>query len=294
MTFSQFAFLERYIPELGSEATVNICVSAYMTANKASDASKLVNLYIYSLSQDKQFSELLVDENVQKESLVSDSWFEKLDPGVQLEISHFVAKIREYIIANTVNIGIPLCLVMFKELQDSVGEAIYSSLPKTGSRVVQHLELNSESGTGKPKFVIKSPEASADLKTENGIVASSDSSSSDAIIAEFEEYQQARMMQGKEYFGHVYGKVADKLLNNIHSFHPDMDYIVLANGYGDGFARETLVSKIELELAAVASLTVLNTPVQLFSHIRGAKLVGAPKNILDATIALSRELFLLL
>jgi 4-carboxymuconolactone decarboxylase len=79
--------------------------------------------------------------------------------------------------------------------------------------------------------------------------------------------------RGEEVCARVYGGQYPDLRENIAGLHPEMDRWMVLEGYGKVLGRPGL----ELgrrELCIVAILAVLDVPVQLYSHLRGALNVG--------------------
>lgn len=79
--------------------------------------------------------------------------------------------------------------------------------------------------------------------------------------------------RGEEVCARVYGGKYPDLRENIAGLHPEMDRWMVLEGYGKVLGRPGL----ELgrrELCIVAILAVLDAPVQLYSHLRGALNVG--------------------
>ncbi len=89
-----------------------------------------------------------------------------------------------------------------------------------------------------------------------------------------EEDWEAWRRRGARVLRAVYGEQHEALRRNVRHLHPEMERWMVTEGYGKVLGREGL-SLVERELNVVALLTVLRTPVQLYSHLRGALAVGA-------------------
>jgi L-asparaginase II len=80
--------------------------------------------------------------------------------------------------------------------------------------------------------------------------------------------------RGEEVCRRVYGDRYDDLRANIRGLHPDLDRWMVVEGYGKVLGRPGLELSVR-ELCIVGLLAVLDAPVQLYSHLRGALAVGA-------------------
>ena len=80
--------------------------------------------------------------------------------------------------------------------------------------------------------------------------------------------------RGEEVCRRVYGARYEDLRRSVADLHPDMDRWMIVEGYGKVLGREG-VPLLVRELSIVGLLAVLDTPVQLYSHLRGALAVGA-------------------
>lgn len=80
--------------------------------------------------------------------------------------------------------------------------------------------------------------------------------------------------RGEEICRTVYGDQYRALRSNVRALHPDMEKWMVAEGYGKVLGRPGLALRVR-ELCIVALLAVLDTPVQLYSHLRGSLNVGA-------------------
>lgn len=88
--------------------------------------------------------------------------------------------------------------------------------------------------------------------------------------------------RGEEVCRRVYGAQYQRLRGNVAALHPALDRWMIADGYGKVLGRPGLALPIR-ELAIVGLLAVLDAPVQLYSHMRGALGVGvSPADVEEA------------
>jgi len=80
--------------------------------------------------------------------------------------------------------------------------------------------------------------------------------------------------RGEEICRRVYGERYEDLRSNIRRLSPDLDRWMIREGYGKVLGRPGLDLAVR-ELCIVGLLAVLDAPVQLYSHLRGALGVGA-------------------
>ncbi|PVU94343.1 hypothetical protein BB561_002620 [Smittium simulii] len=293
----EYGFIDKYIDTLGCELAVCISVIGYATANKSKIACRIVSNYLIYLSNSKDISFIFDGKHENNppacDFKFDEQWFLKNNPQVQQEVISFIEKIREYIFKISINIGIPLCLVMFKELQECVGSYIYSKLSSKSDFISESSDyifnIHTSNSLNDFKSLPTCSETSSfsrppeDIKAYNNTCKSSLSYKNNSTsVSSYSSFQNTRLEFGLRYFEQVYGTVKDKLLNSIHSFHPNLDYVILANGYGDILSSGSLLTPSEIEIALITSITLINTPVQLHSHIRGALRVGTPKQIVDS------------
>jgi 4-carboxymuconolactone decarboxylase len=92
--------------------------------------------------------------------------------------------------------------------------------------------------------------------------------------------------RGEEVCEKVYGGQYDRLRANIARLHPDMERWMLAEGYGKVLARPGLDLKVR-ELCIIAVLVGLDTPQQLYSHLRGALNVGATSEEVETAVEIA-------
>lgn len=83
-----------------------------------------------------------------------------------------------------------------------------------------------------------------------------------------------RRKRGQALCRRIYGPVYERMIGKMGDFHPDLAAWILEDGYGKVLSRPGLTIR-ERELIVVAVLSALRLPLQLESHVRGAKRVGA-------------------
>ena len=72
------------------------------------------------------------------------------------------------------------------------------------------------------------------------------------------------------------------------SYHPDLAEWVVVDGYGKVLSRPIL-SPRERELLIVAVLAAIDVPLQLRSHVEGARRVGATEEEIQAVLRVPRN-----
>ncbi|OLY80407.1 hypothetical protein AYI68_g5497 [Smittium mucronatum] len=173
------------------------------------------------------------------------------------EIIYLAEKVREAVFTNVYTVGFPLTLVAMKELKAGLDTQLWMKLSRTRhlptSTVPMETNQFSES---KPYFTENTP----------------------------------RYISGFDHFSQTYGHVTDKLLSRIDDFHPDLVYSVIEAEYSDILSKDHILSHVEKELVTVAAIYSLDTPDQLFSHVRACKRLGISQSVIDAAIQLSNEI----
>ena len=86
----------------------------------------------------------------------------------------------------------------------------------------------------------------------------------------------------------MYGGQYRRLRDNVRRLHPDMERWMVEEGYGKVLGRPGL-SVQDRELCIVAQLVVLDVPLQLYSHLRGALNVGAGESAVEAALQVGLE-----
>jgi len=91
--------------------------------------------------------------------------------------------------------------------------------------------------------------------------------------------------RGQKLCRRIYGPVYRRMLARMRSYHPDLAEWIVSDGYGRVLARPGLSIR-ERELIVVAVLSALKVPLQLRSHVEGARRVGASERELRAVLDL--------
>ncbi|PWA00542.1 hypothetical protein BB558_003405 [Smittium angustum] len=248
-----FDFLEKYYTVLGHEFTIILAICCYIPGNYSKLAGKLFKEHLgYLLNTNKS------------QEFGKDIKLSTLPETKQQEIINFVKKARDAVYKCAGNTGLPLILVMLGELKEVAGTEIWSKLPT--KQVIPSLE--------------------PDEPNNNTGISSTEHSK--------------RYRVGREYFSEVYGHVGkynflamifyEKLVGRIRELHPNLEYVVMESIYGDLMSDNTVFSKEETELITVGVISHLNTPVQTYSHVRGAGRVGASEESIKATVELAKEI----
>lgn len=86
----------------------------------------------------------------------------------------------------------------------------------------------------------------------------------------------------------VYGDQYDALRANVRGLHPDLDRWMVEEGYGKVLGRPEPDLPVR-ELCIAALLAVLDAPVQLYSHLRGALNAGASPGEVEAALEVARR-----
>jgi len=106
----------------------------------------------------------------------------------------------------------------------------------------------------------------------------SDPTSEEEIIAEYKTY----LKKGDALYKKVYADNAERVREEMIRLSPELAAWAMIEGYGKTLSRPGLDAKTR-ELCIVASLVQLGWERQLYSHILGARNVGAEKDeILEA------------
>ncbi|MEO5510424.1 MAG: carboxymuconolactone decarboxylase family protein [Longimicrobiales bacterium] len=92
--------------------------------------------------------------------------------------------------------------------------------------------------------------------------------------------------RGHDVFQRIYGAQHEKLLQNVAGLHPDLMQWMLVEGYGKVLGRAGLTLKTR-ELCNIALLATQGALPQLYSHLRGALVVGASEDDVEETLTLA-------
>ncbi|MHB0947657.1 MAG: carboxymuconolactone decarboxylase family protein [Gemmatimonadaceae bacterium] len=81
----------------------------------------------------------------------------------------------------------------------------------------------------------------------------------------------------------VYGGMYEKLRANVRALHPALDSWMVVEGYGKVLSRPGL-DLVRRELCILSACAAARQDRQLLSHLHGARNVGAPNELVDATL----------
>ncbi|HTY35671.1 MAG TPA: carboxymuconolactone decarboxylase family protein [Bacteroidota bacterium] len=97
---------------------------------------------------------------------------------------------------------------------------------------------------------------------------------------------KSRSQEGRHVFGLVYGEQAGKVLAKLEALEPGLSKHIVEHAYGTIMARPGL-TLAEREIINIVALFVEGYEPQLFSHIRGALLVGVKPSVIQSVLSLS-------
>lgn len=89
--------------------------------------------------------------------------------------------------------------------------------------------------------------------------------------------------RGEETCAAVYGGMYEKLRENVRALHPALDAWMVLEGYGKVLGRPAL-DLVRRELCILSACAAARQDRQLLSHLHGARNVGAPDALVDATL----------
>ncbi|KAJ3110834.1 hypothetical protein HDU96_006243 [Phlyctochytrium bullatum] len=100
--------------------------------------------------------------------------------------------------------------------------------------------------------------------------------------------EQETLARGQVFFHTVYSSVADRLLKQLQTIHPDFASLVKVE-YSRNLSESSVLSDLETELCLVAAIAVMGgeTVKQLESHRRGAVNYGATTEQVSAAEAIA-------
>jgi 4-carboxymuconolactone decarboxylase len=94
--------------------------------------------------------------------------------------------------------------------------------------------------------------------------------------------------RGRRLAERVYGESFPSLTRNLGELHPELLEWMLADGYGRVLSRPVLDPLLR-ELAVIGSLVPLRVPLQLASHLHGARNLGAGFEAIEGAIRAGLE-----
>ena len=95
--------------------------------------------------------------------------------------------------------------------------------------------------------------------------------------------------RGEAVCERVYGGQYERLRDRVASLHPELDRWMVRDGYGRVLGRPGLSLPVR-ELCVVALLCAQDSEAQLYSHLRGARQVGASEEEVEAVLHVASEL----
>ncbi len=98
-----------------------------------------------------------------------------------------------------------------------------------------------------------------------------------------EEMQQIRS-RGEQLCRKVYHPNFERLVGNMREVSPELADWMICDGYGKVLSRPGPTG-IEREIASIVFLALSGHPVQLYSHVRGARNLGASADTVIAAIS---------
>ncbi len=75
----------------------------------------------------------------------------------------------------------------------------------------------------------------------------------------------------------IYAPNYERLVANMAAISPELSNWMVVEGYGKVLSRPG-PTELEREIASIVFLAISGHPVQLYSHVRGARNLGAPGN----------------
>ncbi|BFZ64391.1 hypothetical protein YB2330_005534 [Saitoella coloradoensis] len=98
-----------------------------------------------------------------------------------------------------------------------------------------------------------------------------------------------RQTRGEEYFKKTYGKISERVLDNLHSAYPDLAYTAVKHIYSPVLSYTDVISAKETSYVLISSLIPQDVNPQLKGHLRGGLNQGATREEIDAvrSIAMS-------
>lgn len=160
---------------------------------------------------------------------------------------------------------------------EALDRALHDALDAADAAHVEEVLLQSYLFVGYPIAL----EALARWRDVSGLEAGPPSDDDDDLWAE----------RGERICQSVYGGQYERLRANVQRLHPDMEQWMVVEGYGKVLGRDGPELWVR-ELCIAAVLAVLDSPRQLYSHLRGALNVGASaaavEDALERALGLAR------
>lgn len=94
------------------------------------------------------------------------------------------------------------------------------------------------------------------------------------------------LARGERLCRRIYHPNFDQLITNMRDISPELGKWMVMEGYGRVLSRPG-PSELEREIASIVFLSCSGHPVQLFSHVRGARNLGATPELLRESLGAS-------
>ncbi|AGO10604.1 AaceriABR151Wp [[Ashbya] aceris (nom. inval.)] len=101
--------------------------------------------------------------------------------------------------------------------------------------------------------------------------------------------QDAMVARGLDHWRHIYGKVSERVANNLNASYPDLWYHAVVNVYGPLLSHSGPLDARDTSLVIIASLVPQDVNAQLWGHLRGAENVGCAPEAIECARQLSIE-----
>ncbi|AET41028.1 Pxp2p Ecym_7180 [Eremothecium cymbalariae DBVPG len=93
--------------------------------------------------------------------------------------------------------------------------------------------------------------------------------------------------RGMALWNRIYGKVSNKVINNLNNSYPDLWYHTMAHIYGPLLSEAGTLDPQELSMIIIASLVPQDVNAQLWGHLKGASNLGCDREVIDVVRDLS-------
>lgn len=110
-----------------------------------------------------------------------------------------------------------------------------------------------------------------------------------------EVYDHANVLRNENYcdneislkngvitWNETYGKVSNRVCNNLNSSYPDLWQYIIRDVYGKIFSFDKIIKKDEKSLVIISALIPQNVDAQLRGHLKGALNVGCDEETIEA------------
>ncbi|AAS50923.1 ABR151Wp [Eremothecium gossypii ATCC 10895] len=100
---------------------------------------------------------------------------------------------------------------------------------------------------------------------------------------------EALVARGLEHWCHIYGKVSERVANNLNASYPDLWYHAIVNVYAPLLSHSGPLDARETSLVIIANLVPQDVNAQLWGHLRGAQNIGCEAEAIECSRQLSIE-----